>query len=90
MDLLCEVCDRSIIENQSEYSNYLATLRNRNDTSSNKKNNVNNVNLDEVNKIINDYISIHNKKFEFYFMNCEFVKEFHYNFIANIQNSYFF
>ena len=27
MDLLCEVCDRPIIENESEYYNYLARLR---------------------------------------------------------------
>ena len=27
MDFLCKVCDRSIIENESEYNNYLATLR---------------------------------------------------------------
>ena len=33
MDLLCEVCDRSIIENQSEHNNYLATLRIKNERS---------------------------------------------------------
>ena len=30
-------------------------------------------NLDGVNKILNDYISTHNKNFDFYFINCEFV-----------------
>ena len=48
------------------------------------------VNLDKVNKIINDYISTHNKNFEFYFINCEFVIEFDNNFIANIQTNYFY
>ena len=33
MDLLCEVCDRSIIEKQSEYNDYLATLRKKDDKS---------------------------------------------------------
>ena len=29
MDLLCEVCDRLVIGNQSEYNIYLATSRER-------------------------------------------------------------
>ena len=33
MGLLCEVCDRSITETQSEYTNYLATLRKKDDKS---------------------------------------------------------
>ena len=33
MDLLCEECDRSIIENESEYTFYLATLRKKDDKS---------------------------------------------------------
>ena len=63
MDLLCEKCDRSNIENESEYYNYLATLRKKDDKSLYKKYTINNVNLDEVNKIINDYISTFNKFF---------------------------
>ena len=33
MDILCKVCDRSISENQSEYMNYLTTLRKKDDKS---------------------------------------------------------
>ena len=33
MKLLCKVSDRSIIENGSEYMNYLATMRKKNDKS---------------------------------------------------------
>ena len=33
MDLLCDVCDRSFIENESEYMNYLTTLRKKDDKS---------------------------------------------------------
>ena len=65
MDLLCKVCDRSIIENESEYYIYLASLR-KNDKSLNKKYNIDNVNLDEVNRILNDCISTH-KQFSFLF-----------------------
>ena len=87
MSSLCEVCDQSIIENESEYYNYLATLRKRNDKSLYNKYNFNNFDLDEVNKISNDYISTSNKKFDFYFIICDFVIEFdnNNNFIANIQ-----
>ena len=89
MDLLCEVCDRSMIENESKYDNYLATLRKK-AKSFYKKYTINNINLDEVNKILNDYISTHNKNFDFYFINCEFVIEFDNNFIANIKTNYFY
>ena len=51
---------------------------------------IKNANLDEINKTLNDYISTHNKIFDFYFINCEFVIEFDNNFIANIQTNYFY
>ena len=68
MSLLCKKCDRSIIENELQYNKYLATLRKENDKSLYNKYSINNVNLDEVNKILNDYISTHNKSFKFYFI----------------------
>ena len=89
MDFLCEVCDRSIIENESEDYNHLTTLLKKDDKSLYKKHTINNVNLDEVNKILNDYISSHNKYFDVYFINCEFVIEFDNNFIANMKANYF-
>ena len=46
--------------------------------------------MDEVNKLLNDYIFINNKNFDFYFINCDFVVEFDDNFIANIQSKCFF
>ena len=73
MSFLCKVCDRSIIENESEYNKYLANLYKENDESSHKKYTINSINLDDVNKILNDYISTNNKIFVFYFTNSEFV-----------------
>ena len=89
MDLLCRVCDRLIIENEYEYNEYLATLRKKNDTSFYRKFTVNIIILDDVNKILNDYISSHNKNFDFYFFTREFVIEFDNNFITIIETSYF-
>ena len=59
MDYLCQVCDREIIENESEYKIYIATLHKKDDKSIYKKDVINIINLDEVEKIIKDYVSIH-------------------------------
>ena len=88
MDLFCEVCDRSIIENESEYMNYLATLLKKDDSLYKKI--INNVNLDEVDEILNDYISFHNENSDLYFVNCEFVIEFDNNFTGNVETNYLY
>ena len=79
MDYLCQVCDREIIENESEYRNYVATLRKKGDESIYKKYSINNINLDEVDKILKDYVSSHNKTFDIYFIYCEFKIQFDEN-----------
>ena len=89
MDLSCEVSNRSTIENQSEYNHYLATLRKKMIKVFHEKYTVININLDEFNKTINDYISIHIKNFDFCFLNCEFVIEVDNKFIAKIKTNYF-
>ena len=83
MDLLCPVCDSEIFENESERNKYLATLRKRNDKSIYNKYTINNINLDEFEKVLNDYITIYNIDFDIYFVNCEFKLEFDKNFILN-------
>ena len=37
MDHLCRVCDKEIIENESEYKNYITTQRKKDDKSIFKK-----------------------------------------------------
>ena len=90
MDVLCRVCEQSIMENESQYYHYLATLHKKNAKSLYKRYSINNIKLDDVNKIINDYISTQKKNFDFYFTNCDIVIEFDINFIANIETSYFY
>ena len=53
-----------------------------------KKYTINNNNLGEVDKILNNYISYHNNKFNFYLVNCEFVIDFDNNFTANIETNF--
>ena len=84
-ELLCKVCDREIFENESELNKYLASLRNPNDKRIYKNCTINNINLDDVNKILDDYISTHNKNFDFYFINCVFEIQFDNNFTATIE-----
>ena len=61
MSFLCEVCDRSNNENQSDYMKYLATMRKKKDKSMYKKYTVNNINLDGFDEELNDYITSHKK-----------------------------
>ena len=85
MDLLCRVCDRSIIENESEYKNYIASLRKKDDKSIYKKYVINKNILDEVDKILKDYVSTHNKKFGICFVYCEFKIQFDINSTRNLK-----
>ena len=49
---------------------------------------INNVNIDEFDKIFNYYITTHNKKFDFYYFECEFEILFENNYTANIEINY--
>ena len=80
MDLLCPTCDRSIIENESEYENFLATRRKRNNKNYYENYINNNLNFDDFDKRLIDYITSHNKKFHYYLVRCEFILEFDNNF----------
>ena len=44
--------------------------------------------LDDVDKILSDYVTTHKKKFYFYLIRCEFVLEFDNNFITNMKTNY--
>ena len=62
MEFFCRVCGQPIIENESEYKEYQATLRKKNDKSLYRKYTINNVSLDEFDNLINNYFSHHKKK----------------------------
>ena len=51
---------------------------------------INNINLDEVDKTLNDYITIHNEKFNFYLISCKLIIKFDDNFTENIETNYFY
>ena len=90
MDLLCEVCDRSIIENQAEYNIYLAILNKKIDDNLCINYFTKNVSLNEFDKILTNYVSTHNKKFDFYIIYCDCLIEFDNNFITNVATHYIY
>ena len=61
---------------------------NKNDKCFYTKYTINNVNIDEFDKIFNDYIITHNKKYDFYYIDCEFGIQFDNNYTANIEINY--
>ena len=90
MDYICQVFDRSVIENPSEYQHYLATSHKKNDKSLYIKYTINNINLDELDKLLNDYITTHTEKFNLYLVSCTLVIEFDNNFTENIDTNSFY
>ena len=85
---LRKVCDQSIIENQSKFKKYIATLRKENDKSLYENYTINNVNLDEFDEILDDYVIIHKKKFYLYLFNCEFYLVFDNDYKRHIETNY--
>ena len=49
---------------------------------------INNIKIDEFDKIFNYYNIAHNKKFDFYYIDCEFGIQFGNNYTANIEINY--
>ena len=88
MDLFCEVCDRSIIENESECIKNIAALKKQHDKSIYEIYTIINPNLVELDKILNDFISSHNKKLSIYFINCKLFLVFDDNFKIYIETNY--
>ena len=90
MDFICQYCDRLLIENPDEYENYLTTSLRNIDKNLYIKYNINNISFDELDKILEDYISTHHKKFVFYLISCELIIEFDNNFTANLKTNYYY
>ena len=67
---------------------HLYYLCNKNDKCFHTKYTINNVKINEFDKIFNYYITTNNKKFDFYFIDCGFEKLFENNYTANIEVNY--
>ena len=71
-ELLCLKCNQDIFDDKNKLYNYLATFQRENDKSIYKKIIIDNIDLDNIDKILNIYINNHNKKFDVYFVKCLF------------------
>ena len=65
---LCRVCDRSILENESEYKEYLSTFRKKYDNSLDKEYTIIIINPNDIDAILNDYVTTHKKNLIFIFL----------------------
>ena len=84
-DMLCQVCNYEIFNDKDELYNYLVCFRKDYDRSLYYKYTIKKINLNNINKIFDYYISIQNEKINFYFIECIFQIQFNNNIIANIE-----
>ena len=84
-DFLCLNCDYEIFHDEDELNYYIASLRKRYDRGLYYKYIINDVNLNNINKIFEYYINIHNNKFDRYFISCVIQIKFNNNTIVNIE-----
>ena len=68
--MLCVNCDFEIFDDEDEFNYYIASFHKRYDRSLYYKYTINNINLNNINKIFDYYITIHNEKIDMYFINC--------------------
>ena len=83
--MLCLNCDYEIFNDKNEFKFYLASFNKRYDRGLYYKKTINNINLNNINKIFDYYITIHNEKFDMYFINCVIQIKFNNNIIANLE-----
>ena len=84
-DFLCVKCDYEIFHDENELNYYIASLRKRYDRGLYYKYIINDVNLNNINKIFDYYINIHINKFDVYFINCVIEIKFDKKIIANLE-----
>ena len=85
IDILCPNCDYEIFNDKNELNGYLATFRKRHDQGLYYKYIINDVNLNNINKIYDYYITIHNEKFDMYFISCVIQIKFNNSIIVNLE-----
>ena len=84
-NILCSVCDCEIFEDKSKLNKYLATSHKENDMTIYKNYVIKDVNLCDIDDILDHYVCINNKKFNPYFIKCDFNITFNNNHTSNIE-----
>ena len=68
--ILCPSCDHEIFNDKNELNHYLASFHKKYDRGIYYNYKIDNIELNNTNKILDYYISIHDEKFNMYFINC--------------------
>ena len=88
MSNLFNVCHREIFENENQLQEYVLTQRKRINRCLYIDYTINNIDLDGFGKILNEYVSYHNKKFTSYILNLSCELKFNNNFIQTLETNY--
>ena len=88
MSNLCNVCDREIFEDEIQLQEYVSTQRKRIDRCLYIDYTINNIDLDGFDKILNEKVSYHNKKFTSYILKLTCEIKFNNNFIQNLETNH--
>ena len=83
--MLCINCDYEIFNDKNEFNYSLASFNKRYDRGLYYKYTINNINLNNINKIFDYYITIHNEKFDMSFINIVIQIRFNNNIIVNLE-----
>ena len=67
-DILCQYCDYELFANEDEFYYYITTGHKRYDRGLYYKYIINNIDLNNINKIFDYYIRVHNEKFNNIFL----------------------
>ena len=81
--MLCEKCDREILNKLIQYLDKEPDLGIKI-----YRYTITNIGVDKVDEILNNYITIYNKDYDIYFNNCKFKIEFDDNLILIINTRY--
>ena len=87
-DLLCIKCNNEIFKNSDNLCHYLDNIQNEIYNNIYKKIVNHKIDLCNVDKILNDYIEIHNNKYNIYFVKCSFDISFDDNDINELETTF--
>ena len=84
-ELLCRNCVYEIFNDQAELNYYLASFNKRYDRGIYYNYKIDNIDLNNINKIFDYYISIHDEKLIMYFINCIVQINFNENILGKLE-----
>ena len=84
-DILCPSCHHEIFNDKDQLNYYLAFFHKKYDRGIYYNYKIDNIDLNNINKIFNYYITVHDEKFNMYFINCIVQINFNKNIISNLE-----